>query len=408
MLRLNATFHAIPSSSGLMPGAPITPDRHTKFATEKREAMKDPARNASILIVDDTIEDLHSLGGILTEQGYDVRRFPNGRLALRAASEDPPSLILLDATMPGMDGFEVCERLKQMDGVRDVPVILLVTADDPTDKVRTFDVGAVDYIMKPFQLDEVHARVRTHVALQHARFELRDNLERLQAAEGLRHDLVRMVVHDMRSPLMVLLGQLDNVRSEADGALRSQVVEYLDEAIQAAEIIEHMANNLLDVSRLEEGKMPVVRNRCDLASVAGEVRARMARWDRTRVIELDAPPPIEMACDERIVYRVIENLVNNAIKYTPAGSPIRISVANSGGRVRVAVADKGPGVPRDAKPRIFDKFATGPTRHNRPYHSSGLGLAFCKLAVEAHGGVIGVDDRESGGSVFWFELPNPL
>jgi two-component system, sensor histidine kinase and response regulator len=370
--------------------------------------MNEPLRKASMLIVDDAIEDLGMLAGMLAEQGYDVRPFTSGQLALRAASEDPPSLILLDITMPGMDGYQVCERLKKMDGVRDVPVIFLMALDDMTDKVKTFDVGGVDYITKPFQLDEVLARVRTHLALQRARFELRENYERLQVVERVRHDLVRMVVHDMRSPLMALLAQLDMARLEAAGALRGQIAEYLDDAIHAAETLMRMANDLLDVSRLEEGKMPIVRSACDLAQLASHVRATMAHRDRTRVIELNANGPIYVAGDERIVYRVMENLVDNAIKHTPAGGRIRISVGTSSGRVRVAIADEGPGVPREARQEIFEKFATVSTRHNDTCHSSGLGLAFCKLAVEAHDGVIGLNDGESGGSVFWFELPNLL
>ena len=368
--------------------------------------MVNPSRHARVMIVDDTTQDLELLASMLVEQGYDVRPFTDGRLAVRAATEDPPSLILADCAMTRLDGFEICQRLKQIDRVREVPVILLLS-DDTTDKIRAFDVGAADYINKPFNRDEVHARVRTHVALQRARFELRANYERLQAVEDLRHDLVRMVVHDMRSPLTVLLGQLDFARAEAETASAEGVLEPLDDAIQAAEFLKHLANDLLDVSRLEVGQMPIVRSACDLTKLANHVCATMTRWHPTRDIELDASGPVDVVCDERLIYRVMENLVNNAIKHTPSGSRIQISVTSSSGRVRVAVADNGPGVPREARRRIFDKFTSFSSR-TQSEHSSGLGLAFCKLAVEAHRGVIGVDDSDSGGSEFWFEIPNLL
>jgi len=159
------------------------------------------------------------------------------------------------------------------------------------------------------------------------------------------------------------------------------------------------------VNRLEEGKLPVQRTTCDLTGVAGDVRGALSGWDRTRTIEVDARGPVEIVCDAGLVRRVLENLVNNAIKHTPSGGRIRISVAGAAGRVRVAVADEGPGVPPEAREKIFEKFGTVETRKEQTYHSAGLGLTFCKLAVEAHGGAIGVDAGDAGGSVFWFDLP---
>src|SRR3954470_1077963 len=151
----------------------------------------------SILVVDDTVENLRLLASLLGEQGFEVRPVTSGKQALQAAAHDPPDLILLDITMPEMDGYETCERLKQLDAVRDVPVIFLTALGEIGDKVRAFEVGGADYVTKPFRIEEILARIRVHLALRRAQLELARNYERLGALERLRDDLVHMVVHDM-------------------------------------------------------------------------------------------------------------------------------------------------------------------------------------------------------------------
>ena len=160
---------------------------------------------ASVLVVDDGIDNLRLLSDLLGEQGYEVRAVTTGRQALQAVEHDPPDLILLDITMPEMNGYEVCQRLKAKDRSKDVPVIFLTALTETADKVRAFDAGGVDYVTKPFQFEEVLARVKTHVALRRAQADLADSYTRLRALEQLRDDLVRMVVHDMGSPLQALL-----------------------------------------------------------------------------------------------------------------------------------------------------------------------------------------------------------
>src|SRR5262245_40559360 len=158
----------------------------------------------SVLIVDDTVESLRLLSDLLDEQGYEVRPVTNGRQALQAIEQDAPDLILLDINMPEMDGYETCARLRLNERCRDLPVIFLTALADTADKVRAFNVGGVDYITKPFQIDEVLARVRTHIDLKRARSALARSYERLRELEKLRDDLVQMIVHDMASPLLAV------------------------------------------------------------------------------------------------------------------------------------------------------------------------------------------------------------
>jgi two-component system, sensor histidine kinase and response regulator len=362
----------------------------------------DPA--ASVLVVDDTVDNLHLLSDLLGEQGYEVRAVTSGRQALQAVEHDPPDLILLDITMPEMDGFEVCRRLRATERSKDVPVIFLTALANTADKVRAFDSGGVDYVTKPFQVEEVLARVRTHIALRRAQVALADSYERLRALEQLRDDLVHMVVHDMRSPLAALQINLNVLKRHA-AALSEESGQDLQAAVESAQVLNRMANELLDVSRLEEGKMPIERQVWDLTQMVHEVRSALRAIDRERPIDIESAGAVCVSCDGTLVRRVLENLVSNGITHTPAGSRMRISIASGDGRVRVAVHDEGHGVPPEARKKIFEKFGIVEARHERTYHSTGLGLAFCKLAIEMQGGRIGVDPGVPTGSTFWFELP---
>lgn len=359
---------------------------------------------ASVLVVDDTIENLRLLSDLLGEQGYDVRAVTSGRQALQAVEHDLPELILLDVTMPDMDGFEVCRRLKATDRAKDVPVIFLTALVDTADKLRAFNAGGVDYVTKPFQFEEVLARVKTHVALRRAQLALTVSYERLRALEQLRDDLVHMIVHDMRSPLAAL--QLDlNLMKRSATVLSGDSPDALDAALASAGRLNRMTDELLDVSRLEQGRMPIERGAWNLTEMAHDVRSSFQNLDRGRTIEIESVGQVQATCDGSLVRRVLENFVSNGIRHTPPGSRINITLTNQPGRVRVSVQDEGRGVPPEARQKIFEKFGTVAARHERTYHSIGLGLAFCKLAIEAQGGTIGVDSSIPVGSTFWFELP---
>jgi signal transduction histidine kinase len=170
--------------------------------------------------------------------------------------------------------------------------------------------------------------------------------------------------------------------------------------------LKAMADTLLDVSRLEEGRMPVVRTPTNLAAMARETRDAMAKIETDRPIEVVAADDVTALCDAGLTRRVLENLVSNAIKHTPRAGKVRIRVASHDGGVLVAVEDEGPGVPAEAKPRIFEKFGAAVVRRDQTYHSVGLGLAFCRLVAEAHGGSIAVSDATPRGSVFTVMLPS--
>jgi signal transduction histidine kinase len=360
----------------------------------------------NVIVVDDTPANLQLLTGMLKERGYKVRPVPSGKLALQAAKNDPPDLILLDIMMPEMDGYEVCERLKADDKLKEISVIFISALNETMDKVRAFSVGGVDYVTKPFQFEEVNARVSTHLELQRQRRKLKENYEQLRRLEGLRDNLVHMIVHDLRSPLTGISGFLDLALALEKETLTGEGLEYLQTAKRSTTTVINMVSAVLDVSKMEAGEMKLHLVECDLVRMAVDLMSGMQSLKEGREMSLDAPPAsVTVVADRELVLRVVQNLLGNALKFTPSDGWIRLGIEPDENRVCVRVRDNGPGIPAEYRERIFEKFGQVEARANGQKHSTGLGLTFCKLAVEAHGGSIGVESEIGKGSTFWFMLP---
>ena len=358
----------------------------------------------TILIVDDTPENLDILVGILRD-AYSLKVATDGQSALELAAAAPPDLVLLDIMMPEMDGFEVCRRLKAKRGTGDVPVIFVSALHRVEDKIRAFTEGGVDYVTKPFQPEEVKARVATHLELQRQRRELAESYERLRDVEKLRDDLVHMIVHGMRSPLTGIVGMLGILRLDLQETLDEEQAVDFDMALTSGNTLNEMVSSLLDVSRMEAGEMPLARREVDLREVvAGAIDSLGAMVKRCRVVFAPPEQPVMAHCDPEVTRRIVANLVSNAIQFTPPEGEVRIAVSSGGHSV--TVTDTGPGIPPQYHARIFEKFGQVEMREGGRKYSTGLGLAFCKLAVEAHGGEIGVDSEVGRGSTFWIVLPH--
>ena len=359
----------------------------------------------SILIVDDTAANLALLSGMLQDRGYAPRPVLSGRLALAAARAEPPDLILLDVLMPEMSGWEVCASLKADPALQDIPVIFITALSESAEKVRAFALGAVDYVTKPFQVEEICARVATHLALRHQQNALRQANDQLRALEKARDSLVHMIVHDLRSPLTVIFTGLDLARRDA---LPPLAAECVGNALNSARMLIEMVSTLLDVSRLEASQLPLEISPVDLRALVQTALQEVEPLRGQRRITLTAPEAMAtVAGDAALLRRVLQNLIGNALKFTGRDSGvIKISIAPAaGGKIRVAVADNGPGISAEFQKKVFEKFYQVETRNKGPLRSSGLGLTFCKLAIEAHGGQIGLESVLSQGSTFWFELP---
>jgi len=361
----------------------------------------------SILAVDDTPANLKLLFGLLKERGYRVRPVPSGALALQAATAEPPDLILLDIGMPEMDGFEVCARLKADPRTKDVPIIFLSAHTDTEEKVKAFAVGGVDYVTKPFQFAEVDARVATHLELRCQKRELQQSYDTLAELEKSRDSLVHMIVHDLRAPLAAMCAFLELLENDTRDVLSAENHGDIEEALAAAKKMAGMVSAILDVNKLEAGKLVPARSECNVVALAAEVVGSLGSLAGDRVVTVAREQAAVTAqVDRDLVSRVIQNLLANALKFTPACGSVRVTVVQGADVVRVEVADSGPGIAPADREKIFEKFGQVSARaEGRQGSSTGLGLAFCKLAVEAHGGCLGVDSEQGEGATFWFTLP---
>lgn len=359
-----------------------------------------------ILVVDDQAANLEILTTMLKECGHQVRPVNDGRLAIEAARRQPPDLILLDINMPSMDGYQVCAVLKADPRLAKIPVIFVSANTDIFDKVTAFSFGGVDYVTKPFQFEEVEARVETHLELHQKRKELEKNYAALAELESLRDSLVHMMVHDLRSPLTALVASLDFLKSGAD-SLNEEQRDDIEEALKAAKRMVLMVTGVLDVNKLEAGKMTLNPSSCDAKELAREVMDGLSGLVEGREFSLVSPKEGTPAVlDRGLIYRVLQNLLANALKFTPSpGGRVEVKAETIPEGVRFEVKDNGPGIPAEHQAAIFEKFGRVDGSLDTGVYSTGLGLSFCKLAVEAHGGQIGVESQVGKGSTFWFTLP---
>ena len=358
----------------------------------------------TLLVVDDVVGNIDMLLETLGED-YTMIVATDGADAIDSVKEALPDLILLDVMMPGMDGYEVCRRLKDDPTTRDIPIIFITALNETKNKIKGFSVGGVDYVTKPFQPEEVHARVGMHLELCRKKRELQQSYDKLRETEMQRDGLVHMMVHDMRSPLFAILGSLEMAGMEP---LSKEAIVCIDTALSAAGMIIEMISTLLDVSKMEAGKMTLESSAVDISDLTRETIRMLEPLRGQRRLTLTSPDEMKMLTgDPNLIRRVLQNLISNALKFTDKDKGI-ITVfieITAEDNMCVSVVDNGNGIPLEYREKVFDKFCQVATHKQSKGYSTGLGLTFCKLAVEAHGGKIGLESEMGMGSTFWFELP---
>jgi two-component system, sensor histidine kinase and response regulator len=363
-----------------------------------------------ILVVDDN-EQNRALGqATLEDEGYRVSLAKTGEEALKAFASERPDCVLLDVRMPGMDGFEVCSRIRALPEGGRTPVIFLTALRD----VETFDhalrVGGDDFLTKPVRPTELIVRVRTALELRRVSAELgdtyelvrrqRDDLMRLQLQ---KERLTAFVVHDLKNPVNAL--DLHAQILLRDQALPASARESVEHIRQEARALTRMVMNLLDIGKSEEASLVPRQSDVDLPALAAEllqafeVKARIGGVTLTSSIEVNT-----LRVDADLFRRVLENLLDNAVRHAPAGSTVRLLARPADDGTELRVSDGGRGIPAEMLERVFDRYVRVENGGEGSRSGHGLGLAFCKLAVEAHGGRIWVEDAHPGAA-FVVRLP---
>lgn len=495
------------------------------------------------MAIDDTPENLQLLAQLLTHRQYKVRSVTNGKTALRAAHAAPPDIVLLDINMPGMDGYQVCEQLKAEDITRDIPVIFISALGETLDKVRAFQVGGVDFVTKPFQVEEVIARIETHLqirrlqrqlqaqnvrlqqeirdrkqaqetfskafrsspspiaitTLEGGRFmevnasfltlsgytrsevigfrldELNLGLDRARYREGrtrleetgalhnwefelrtktgtirtvllsveqielqgyrcalaianditerkrLENEFISLVSHELKTPMNAMIGALDLLGTGQLGTLTSQGQHMIEMAINNAERLVRLVNDILDLERMKSGTLTLHPQLCNLPFLfkqAATVMQPIAEEAQITLVVAAIDVQLWVDCDR--IQQLLTNLLSNAIKFSPVEATVWMTAeianqqslpplphppATDSRTLHIAIRDQGRGIPEDKLTLIFERFQQVDASDARAKGGTGLGLSICRQIVQQHQGQIWAESLSEEGSVFHVLLP---
>ena len=364
----------------------------------------------NIVIVDDTLPNLRVLSRMLTDHGYLVRGIPNGTMALTVIASELPDLVLLDVLMPDMDGYQVCQELKADERTRDVPVVFMSALDKVMDKVKAFSVGGIDYITKPFQVQEVLARVDTHVTVQRLKERLEEQvmaLRRSNAALQESNDelnaFAHTVAHDIKGPLANMLMSADLLqqfvaKSSQDGSILQLAHGIGASTRKAINIVDELL--LLSSVRQES----VRKTTLDMAGIVRQAQRRLDWMIEAHQGRIDMPDSWPVAWGYGPwVEEIWVNYISNGLKYGGQPPHLRLGATEQAdGMVRFWVQDDGPGIAEGKLETLFTEFAR--IEHTRA-EGHGLGLSIVKRIAARLGGDVGVESETGEGSLFYFALP---
>ena len=376
-----------------------------------------PPNAPLILVADDVSANVELLFDQLHVLGFRAIAAWDGPSALAACFEHRPDLCILDVSMPAGDlgvddrstGFEVCRRIKRDPRTKSIPVIFVTALNDTTDRVKAIEAGGDDFLTKPHNRLVLGARVRSLLKLKAATDSLEDTLRKLREVEKMRDDLMKMIVHDLKTPLTSVLATMEMLADGDFGALNEQQRKMLGDAESKAEDLLALIGDLLEVSRIEEATMTLEVQPIAPAALLNEVlhewNIRFQQENASAGVDVSDDAPVFEA-DKGLLRRVLGNLVQNALTHSATAVKLQLSARRDGEGILFTVADNGPGIPPEYHEVIFRKFERVKNPNMPRTRSSGLGLAFCKLVVEAHGGRIWVQSAGEGkGSAFHFTLP---
>ena len=361
-----------------------------------------------ILIVDDVMSNVLLLKVLLTNEKFAIATASNGRQALEQVEKENPDLVLLDVMMPDMSGFEVAQHLKSNPNTADIPIIFLTALNSTADIVKGFQVGANDFISKPFNKEELIIRVTHQISLVAAKRLILSKTEELQRTIAGRDKLYSVIAHDLRSPMgsikMVLNMLILNLPSEKIGA---EMYELLTMANQTTQDVFSLLDNLLKWTKSQIGKLNVVYQDVDLVEVTDgviEIFSMVASLKKIRIREMK-PEKMMVNADIDMLKTVVRNLLSNAIKFSKENSEVLVKMEEVDGMAVVSVQDYGCGISEEGQKKLLHTDTHFSTFGTNNEEGSGLGLLLCKDFVVKNGGKLWFTSKEGEGSIFSFSIP---
>jgi signal transduction histidine kinase len=353
-----------------------------------------------ILAVDDSPPNLKVLGNILKENGLSPALVSNGIKALSSVKKRLPDLILLDVMMPDMDGFEVCKQLKQDAATKDIPVIFLTAKTEKEDVIGGLELGAVDYVTKPFNSNELMTRVNTHLELKAAK-------EELKQALATKDKFFSIIAHDLINPFSALLGLSSLLATQNNQLSADEKEEFIQDILRTSNQGYNLLKNLLDWSRAQTGRIQMTPTTLSLQDIVYRSMALLDNNAKAKNIDIFSSIDTTLVfADEYMLDTVIRNLLSNAIKFTPADGNVEISAKEEGPEVEISISDTGVGIKQQDIDKLFQIDVSHSTVGTAKEEGTGLGLILCKEFVEKNGGTIRVESEEGKGSRFYIRLPS--
>jgi two-component system, sensor histidine kinase and response regulator len=372
------------------------PDRSTLRPTFR------PTLRPTILVVDDEADNFDVIEILLYREDYNLIYAPSGAEAMRVLETQTVHLALIDWMMPQMDGCSLCQAIKANPAWRSIPLMVVTALNSKEQLAQCIAAGADDFLGKPVNSVELKARTQSLLRIKQQYDQLQDLLQ-------LREDLTEMLVHDLRGPLTTIAMSCELFE---DSGVPDHQTGILNRMTIATQRLQSMIDSVLMLAKLQADRLALVYQPIEVAPCLANALVTFLPLAAPRQISLVIDNQLSddrlLQGDPAILQRVFDNLLSNALKFAPSGSEVRIGLSGDDQRLRVQVADRGRGIPDSLKAQLFEKFETGPTAAigspGGDLGQIGLGLAFCKLAIEAHGGTIAVHDNDPG-ALFQVELP---
>lgn len=355
----------------------------------------------TILIVDDTPANVSVLFDFLAENGYKVLVAQEGKRAIQKAEYGLPDLILLDVMMPGIDGFETCRRLKSNPKTQDIPIIFMTALSDSPNKIKGFELGAVDYVTKPFQQEEVLARINTHLTIRYLQKNLQVKNAELADKNRELNAFTRTVAHDLKTPVTNLISLSELLLEEHSGGLHAQALQSLQHILKSGENMLSLIRALQLLERVSSQEITLAP--VDMGYIVVQVKQRLFQMFKQYQGELILPQNWPMVqCYAPWVEEIWANYLTNGLKY--GGRPPRLELGSTPceDMIRFWVRDNGHGLNAEAQSQLFTPFSW--VTHKRSEDGHGLGLYVARRIVNRMGGEVGVESKEGGGSLFYFTL----